>query len=174
MRVQISLTCLIASFLIVSSSWAGLDEGIKALDNGNTLTATNEFTSLAEQGSADGQYYLGRLYQLDSTATSRRLAVIWLKKAAEQGHTEAQGFLASQYASGFGVDKDLVLAYKWYSLAAQNSKIDAMMRDSLKAEMSSAQLARANNMVIDWQEAHADQPIYHEVDNLEKYLVLSE
>ena len=44
-------------------------------------------------------------------------AVEWYKKAALQGHAQAQFNLGLMYESGAGVPKDGVRAYAWTSLA---------------------------------------------------------
>ena len=45
-------------------------------------------------------------------------AAFWYRKAAEQGHADAQNNLAARYATGTGVAKDLAEALKWYRAAA--------------------------------------------------------
>ena len=42
----------------------------------------------------------------------------WWRRAANQGSAQAQAALALRYASGDGVDRDLVAALAWYLLAA--------------------------------------------------------
>ena len=51
-------------------------------------------------------------------------AVKWYRKAAEQGHADAQNNLGNRYYKGDGVMRNLVEAYKWFSLAsAQGNEI---------------------------------------------------
>ena len=47
-------------------------------------------------------------------------AVKWYRKAAEQGLIEAQFSLGTVYESGAGGPRDLVQAYRWYSLSAES------------------------------------------------------
>ena len=46
-------------------------------------------------------------------------AITWLDKAACQGHVRAQYGLAMCFAKGVGVERDLVRAWLWLSLAAE-------------------------------------------------------
>ena len=45
-------------------------------------------------------------------------AVLWTRKAAEQGHYWAQFRLGEMYADGDGVPKNHIQAYAWLSIAA--------------------------------------------------------
>ena len=49
----------------------------------------------------------------------------WYRKAAEQGHAEAQCILGDCYQQGIGVKKDPVEAVKWYRKAADQGNADA-------------------------------------------------
>jgi TPR repeat protein len=46
-------------------------------------------------------------------------AVYWWKKAAEQGHAQAQNNLGGCYAQGLGVAQDYTQAVYWYTRAAE-------------------------------------------------------
>ncbi len=46
-------------------------------------------------------------------------AVMWLTRAAEQGHKYAQPLLADQFRAGRGTPKNVTQAIKWYKLSAQ-------------------------------------------------------
>ena len=47
-------------------------------------------------------------------------AAQWYRKAAEQGHTEAQTDLGYMYERGYGVTKNLKTAVEWYARGAQS------------------------------------------------------
>ena len=49
----------------------------------------------------------------------------WLRLAAEQGHDEAQFYLAELYACGEGVPEDRDEALKWYRKSAEQGNPDA-------------------------------------------------
>lgn len=54
----------------------------------------NEIRNHAENGDANAQYFLGRMYYYgDGAEQSDTKAIEWLKKSAEQGNTDAQDFI---------------------------------------------------------------------------------
>ena len=46
-------------------------------------------------------------------------AVMWYRRAAEQGQAEAQFFLGACYGAGKGVPQDVEVAVKWIRKAAK-------------------------------------------------------
>lgn len=52
-------------------------------------------------------------------------AVNSLLKAAEQGDAVAQNNLGFDYDNGYGVKKNYIEAFKWYSIAAEQGNADA-------------------------------------------------
>ena len=52
-------------------------------------------------------------------------AAQWLRRAAEQGHTDAQNNLGVMYAQGHGVPRDLSEAERWLRMAAEQGHTDA-------------------------------------------------
>ncbi len=74
-------------------------------------------------------------------------SVKWYRKAAEQGHADAQGRVGVHYYLGEGVLKDDVAAFVWFNLAAFNGAEDGpKARDSLAKEMTLAQIAEAKKL----------------------------
>ncbi len=86
---------------------AEAQENLDRINGGNYLSRNNENLGLffkaiinssinlvrkyAEQGSAKAQYDLGMMYEVGFGVTqSDKEAVKWFRKAADQGHTEAQ------------------------------------------------------------------------------------
>ena len=69
----------------------------------------------------------------DKTA-SHREAVRWASRAAHQGLPLAQVKLGRCYEDGTGVAKDLVKAYAWYQVAAQNEAGDSGGMKGTKAK----------------------------------------
>jgi TPR repeat protein len=51
--------------------------------------------------------------------------VRWFRKAAEQGHTDAQNNLGGMYAEGRGVPQDDAEAVRWFRKAAEQGHTDA-------------------------------------------------
>ncbi|MCK5237299.1 MAG: ankyrin repeat domain-containing protein, partial [Deltaproteobacteria bacterium] len=67
--------------------YAGIDEGIKAYENGDYKTALKEFRKAAKAGDAGAQFYLGRMYYNgEGVSQDYEEAVKWFSKSAEQGY----------------------------------------------------------------------------------------
>ena len=76
----------------------------------------------------------------------------WYQRAANQGNVNSQVVLAAMYYLGRGAPKDNVTAYKWLSLAtARGAKNAEDMRNTVAAEMTSAQIAKAQRLVREWK-----------------------
>ena len=89
-------------------------------------TEIEALKSKAEQGDAIAQFDLGvalfnDLGGLQSRASDRRKleAVLWLGRAAQQGHAAAQHGFGFRYQHGWGVPKDYTEAIKWYKKSAE-------------------------------------------------------
>ena len=92
----------------------------------------------AAAGDSEAQRYLAAegtgadandpLLRADRALASGRAeeAVAILKAGAESGHVRAQTRLAWSYEAGRGVARDLALAAKWFSMAAQGGDGEAM------------------------------------------------
>ena len=75
----------------------------------------------------------------------------WYRKAAEQGHAEAQYRLGAMYREGVGVQQDYVHAHKWYHLAARlGSEQAAKSRGIIATQMTPAQIAEAQKLAREW------------------------
>ena len=55
-------------------------------------------------------------------------AVEWYRKAAEQGHGDAQLYLGNMYKNGYGVPEDLKAAVKWYRKSAEQGNAKGQHR----------------------------------------------
>ena len=83
-------------------------------------TEIEELRLAAEQGDADAQYELGRMYNKgEGVPPDGQEAVRWLQLAAEQGNANAQNKLGVMYANGEGVSQDYQEAGRWFRLAAE-------------------------------------------------------
>jgi len=77
----------------------------------------------------------------------------WFNKAALQGLPESQFNLAIAYQGGMGVRKDMVIAYKFYSLAAtQGLPYSSKARDHIAQYMSRIQIETAQRMARGFQQ----------------------
>jgi TPR repeat protein len=73
-------------------------------------------------------------------------AASWYRRAADQGYDAAQGNLGILFATGRGVRRDYVQAYKWFALAG------AMANRNFVAErMTGRQIDEAEELVRAWQ-----------------------
>jgi TPR repeat protein len=99
---------------------AQYQKGIKSFRKGNYKSAFKLLRSLAENGLADAQYYLGYMYQYGKGVPVDYLkSMDWYKGAADQQHPSAQFNLGVMYQKGYGVNQDFKSAAKWYKLAAE-------------------------------------------------------
>ena len=80
----------------------------------------------AEQGDANSQYQLGRMYDRgQGVAQNYAEAAIWYLKAAEQGYAQAQTNLGILYQNGRGIAQDYGEALKWYRKATDQGLANA-------------------------------------------------
>ena len=94
-------------------------QGHAAHDRGNDAEAVALFRKAADQGSADGEFNLGVVYQ-NGFGLPRDLAqaIAWYRKAADHGSARAQFNLGLMHDQGIGVTKDLPQAIVLYRKAA--------------------------------------------------------
>jgi TPR repeat protein len=87
------------------------------------LDATSRWRKAAAQGK---EYNMGyALYHGDGVRVDAAAGVEWLRKAAEQGHAEAQELLGLAYFCGNGVPIDKPAALEWWRNAEMRSRRDA-------------------------------------------------
>ena len=114
-----------------STDWCGEMTPLAELDalerNGSMemlLAHTTWLREAAERGEAEAQFRLAlRLRAMsgrgEELVHAHRQAVLWFRKAAEQGHAGAQGALGSMYGLGQGVAQDHRHAALWFRKAAE-------------------------------------------------------
>jgi TPR repeat protein len=85
------------------------------------VAALEQLRKLANEGSVEAQYKLGRAYEegLVGATEDYREAAKWYLKAAEKGNAQAQYKMGTLYTLGKGVSKDRLEAAKWFGKAAQ-------------------------------------------------------
>ena len=113
--------------LSIIESWtpySALADATGAWKTGNELA---ERIRKAENGDAQTQYRLGFDYSAgyDDVPFDKEKAVFWYKKAAENGHIDAQRSLAWIYERGEGIPRNSSEALKWYLLVAENNDANA-------------------------------------------------
>ena len=120
----------------------------------------------AEQGDAEAQSAMGLLYSngrgvpQDSAEAVR----LW-RLAAEQGAAHAQHKLGLSYYDGDGVPQDYLQAHMWLNLSASRITGDyryreevVRRRDDVAARMTPEQIAEAQRIAREWDEAHPRNP----------------
>ena len=81
---------------------------------------------------ATSQYQMGyALYHGDRVRVDAAAGVEWLRKAAEQGHAEAQDLLGLAYFCGHGVPMDKAAAAGWQRKAAEQGNASAQFQLAL-------------------------------------------
>jgi uncharacterized protein len=82
----------------------------------------------------------------------KQLEIMFKIAAANQGDAEEQYKLGLIYAQGKELKKDLVAAYKWLSLAANQGILDALKyRGKIMLEISTEDMVKANKQVHNFQ-----------------------
>lgn len=98
----------------------GLACGWGLLEKCSPEETTSWYRKAAEQGNADGQFYLAWRYREGKgVAKDLKQSFHWLLQAAEQGHFRAQNTLGFCYNNGEGVARSYSDAVSWYYRSAQ-------------------------------------------------------
>ena len=117
-----------------------LQEAKKNQQAGNAEMAFQQYMVAArDYGHPEAQFEVARCYQNGTgEEKSEENAVVWYKKAAEQGKAEALCVLGGCfYYQTLGVEKDDKEARKWYEAAATQGNVTAQyMTGRLYAELS--------------------------------------
>src|SRR5207244_3285674 len=126
---------------------ADLDSAKRAYEQNDYAAALKEFTALAEQGNADAQVLLGKMYLIGKgVLKDPETGLRWFKAAAQQGNSDGEFLLGAMYLLPHS---DIPEGLKWVRLAAEQGNQDAQMllgknyleglpelpRDPVQAEM---------------------------------------
>jgi len=116
--------CVLTILLCSQISTAGDFESAKrAYAEKDYAAAIREFTEVAEQGNAEAQLIVGKMYMIgQGVPTDADQAMKWFRAAADQGNADAQFFLGSMYLLP---QKDIAEGLKWLKLSAQQGMQDA-------------------------------------------------
>lgn len=119
--------------------------GLTAAESGDYATVLREWTPLAEQGDARGQYNLGIMYAEGfGVPQDHAEAVKWYLLAAEQGEARAQAGLGYLYHVGQGVPQDNITGHMWYNIAAsKGAEKAASNRAEIAGKMQPADISEA-------------------------------
>jgi TPR repeat protein len=150
-------------------SAADLDSAKRAYEQKDYAIAFKEATPLAEQGNADAQVLLGRMYMRgQGVLLDPDQAIKWLKLSAAQGNADAQFLLGSIYLLP---QKDVPEGLKWMRLSAEQGNQDAqyllgkayiqglqgLPRDPIQAEMWLSLAAKDNLEFYQGELANAEK-----------------
>jgi len=112
---------------------------------------------------ADAQFRLGELhFNGRGVEHDYGKAIEYYNQAASKGHCAAQYILSSMYEEGWGVNRDLVIAYAWLKLAmskreaclAINKKFDPVMKmQRLKPKMNNFQIRQGEKRMLELEKS---------------------
>lgn len=148
MRLPVSFRLLsavcsagLALTALAQPAFAGIEDGVKAMQAGDMPTAEKALQTLAKEHDPRAEFLLGfYVYgNPDSKLFDMAKAVPLLLDAAERGYTPAMIPLAGAYADGKGVEKNLLEGFRWLAIAqywnAPNAdQLMAQMAQDLKPE----------------------------------------
>ena len=108
-------------------------------------------TAEAEKGDVESMVKVAEMYCSGTNIEQDdQICGMWMKRAAEKGHTRAQYIVGRMYELGLGMRADPVQAYKWYSLsAAQNYHMADTGAKNMWTVMSPQQQAEAKKLVAE-------------------------
>jgi uncharacterized protein len=124
----------------------------------------------ARMGNPRAQFSLGLMnYRIgdlsfDQATGNLDEALVWYRRAAEQGDVDAEIVLALAYAKGIGVAQSEVEAYKWYDIAASLAKYADVKddvvkrREELARAMPPSQIEEAKKLAAEWKTRANRQP----------------
>ena len=152
--------CAQSTAPMMTSKVTSKQEAAAALQRQDYVTAERLYRSLAEQGDASAQHFLGKMHESGEGVQRDPVeAAKWFRLAAEQGHTGAQFYLGGMYASGNGVPRDYVQAYMWFDLSSEGPQefFAAASRSAAADKMTSAQIVEAQKLASAWRLKREDQ-----------------
>jgi uncharacterized protein len=145
-----------AALGFIGRNWAKVNSG------GNQIVYAL-VEKAAKMGNSRAQFSLGLMnYRIgdlsfDQTTGNLDEALLWYRRAAEQGDVDAEIVLALAYAKGIGVGQSEIEAYKWYEIALSLAKYADVRddvvkrREELARAMSAAQIDEAKKLAAEWK-----------------------
>ena len=109
---------------------ADYQKPLRAYKNSDYATALRELKPLAEEGHAEAQFWLGKMYNRgDGVPQNYKTALKWWTRAAEQGLAEHQYNLGWRiFFNGRGLPKNDKTAFKWFTRAAEQGHFGAQYK----------------------------------------------
>lgn len=81
---------------------------------------------------------------------------LW-KPLAEKGNSDAQYYMGVMFANGQGVKRNYIVAYAWYSVAAEEQDMAEENRDDIEVTLSEPQLAQAKKLAREYTQKYLPQ-----------------
>jgi len=78
---------------------------------------------------------------------------LW-KPLAEKGNSDAQYYMGVMFANGQGVKRNFIVAYAWYSVAAEEQDMAEENRDDIEVKLSEPQLAQAKKLAREYTQKY--------------------
>jgi len=131
----------------------------------NPALSLHWFLKAAQQGDADAQFNLGRIYgkatgpvygKQRAAPRDDVTAADWYRKAAEQNYAPAQFNLGEMYAEGNpSFPRDLAQAFFWMqrALAEGDQNASAKLK-KIESELNAADRDRVHHLATEWTQRH--------------------
>jgi TPR repeat protein/superfamily II DNA or RNA helicase len=110
--------------------------------------AVELYRMAAEGGDVNAKANLGVKYYYGGKEVVRNYAEAanWYRQAAEDGDIKSQKSLARMYAKGKGIQKNLELAYAWFSVAYEGVNREIKEFENVKKTLSTSQRRNAEKL----------------------------
>lgn len=109
---------------------ASIADAEAAYRSGDVARAIAIARAGAEQSDPQAQALLA-FYLFTKVPPDTAEAISWWKRAAAQGHAEAQFMLATQYLYGLAIPADYSEAYRWALIASQSAQLSESARNEV-------------------------------------------
>ena len=149
-RTFITLAAAMAAMAPVAVLADILGDAYRAYGSGHFADAAQLLLPLAEEGRAEAQLYLGKMYADGEGVTQDfQLSLHWYLKAADQGLAAAQASVGAAYMAGLGVLRDNILAHMWFTAAAANgSKVAVQALAIVQRRMNAVEIEAATALAV--------------------------
>ena len=112
----------------------------------------------AAQEDAFAQSEIGVMYKLGEGVPQNYIkAIQWFQMSTESRSSRAMMLLGLMYLEGNGVIQNYIKAHMWCNLAAAHGDTSAhRLRDQVASYMTNDQIAKAQDLALEWMEKHKD------------------